>query len=281
MVQAGLAETVRDVGDGPLHVAVAPVTAGGRRFGALTVRRAVAPFDDDEMALLAVFADGVSDALTVSNGRDEIERLRVLEVRQQIARDLHDEVIQDLIGVRLALDGIVHHTADPVVADQVRTLGDELTSTTKRLRDVVAGVETATPVAFGDSLRSLISSRARRQGIGWNIRLDGPVDTIVDDERADVLRVVNEALSNVVRHADATQVDLTVCVDDTRLELLVEDDGVGPAGAADATGMGLRNLRARARARAGECRLAPRSDGGSSLVWWIPRSSRRGPTPER
>ena len=80
--------------------------AGGRRrrrFGALVVRRALIAFTDTEVAVLEAFAAGVGDALTVAETRADLERLRVLEVRQQIARNLHDEVIQDLIGVRLGL----------------------------------------------------------------------------------------------------------------------------------------------------------------------------------
>ncbi len=262
--------------EGELHIAVAPVNAAGARFGALTARRAVAQFDDTEMAVLAMFAEGVSDAMTVAYHRADHERLRVLEVRQQIARNLHDEVIQDLIGVRLALVTMVSDAPDPRTALRLASLRDELDATTIRLRDVVAGLEEAvSPAEFGDTLRALTRSRALRHGIGWSVELYGPLEEIGDDERAEVLRVLNEAVSNVVRHADATQVDMTLLVGDDRVCLVVADDGIGPAGAAGATGMGLPNLRARAGERGGECTIGGRPDGGTRLEWWVPRGPRR------
>ena len=102
--------------------------------------------------------------------RADLERLRVLEVRQQIARNLHDEVIQDLIGVRLGLVALAPDAESPEVAARLQTLRDELNAATMRLRDVVAGLDGAmTPAAFGDTLRSLVASRAERHGIGWSV----------------------------------------------------------------------------------------------------------------
>jgi signal transduction histidine kinase len=275
IVAAGIADTFPTDDDGRLHVAVAPITAAGRRFGALTVRRGAAAFDADDMALLEMFAEGVSDALTVAARREELERLRVGEVRQEIGRNLHDEVIQDLIGVRLAIDGLERQAWNPLVTEQLRSLRDDLTAATRRLRDVVAGVDDAAAAGtFGESMRSLIASRALRHGMGWTVELEGSIEEIASDGRAEVLRVLNEAVSNVVRHADATQVDVALRVDETILELRVCDDGIGPVGVAGATGMGLRNLRARAEERAGGCTVIERTGGGTTLSWWIPRPAR-------
>ena len=54
---------------------------------------------------------------------------------------------------------------------------------------------------------------------------------------------------------------------------MVEDDGVGPGGAAGARGMGLRNLAARADERRGACVVGGRADGGTRLVWWVPATT--------
>ena len=263
-------------GDAAIHMAVAPVDAAGVRFGALVVRRASIAFTETEAAALEAFAAGVSDALSVAAARADLERLRVLEVRQQIARNLHDEVIQDLIAVRLGLVALAPDAETPEVAARLRTLHDELNEVTRRLRDVVAGLDSATtPEAFADTLRSIAGSRAARHGIGWTVEVEGAPDGMGDDERADLLRVLNEAVSNVVRHADATQVDVTLVVDADRMCLVVDDDGIGPAGAVSATGMGLRNLRTRAEMRGGACTIDARGDGGTRLEWWIPRGPPR------
>jgi signal transduction histidine kinase len=267
-IQPGMAEHTA------IEVAVAPVDAAGVRFGALVVRRARIAFTDTEIAVLEAFAAGVGEALTVAEVRADLERLRVLEVRQQIARNLHDEVIQDLIGVRLGLVALAPDAESPEVAARLQTLHDDLNEATMRLRDVVAGLDGAmTPSVFADTLRSLVANRAERHAIGWSVRIDGAVEGIGDDERADLLRVLNEAVSNVVRHADATQVDVTLCVEPDRIRLVVEDDGVGPDGAVAARGMGLRNLAARADARRGACVIGARPDGGTRLVRWVPAAT--------
>ncbi|MGZ4714226.1 MAG: GAF domain-containing sensor histidine kinase [Acidimicrobiia bacterium] len=259
--------------DGRLHVAVAPITASGERFGALAVTRLVAAFLDEDMAVLAMFADGVSDALSVARERTDLERLRMLEVRRQIARNLHDEVIQDLIGVRLALSGLVADPRAAGVDERLRELPDELNHATRRLRDVVAGLDQDTTEGLGVALQSLVSNRAQRQEMGWTVEVDGPLELLVPEQEADILRVLNEAISNVVRHADGTQVDVRLTVGDDDVRLVVEDDGVGPHGVATGRGMGLGNMRARAAAHGGRCEICERPGGGTRLVWSIPRSA--------
>ena len=149
----------------------------------------------------------------------------------------------------------------------LRALRDELNEATMRLRDVVAGLDGAmTPAAFVDTLRSLIASRAERHGIDWSVEVDGPVEDIGDDERAELLRVLNEAVSNVVRHADATQVDV-----DARGRGRPHPPGGGgrrrrARRRVGARGMGLRNLAARADERRGDWRGQARPGGGTRLA---------------
>lgn len=259
-----------------IHMAVAPVQADGRaNFGALAVRRRRAAFTEGDLGVLEAFAEGVAETLVVAEGRAELERLRVLEVRQGIARDLHDEVIQDLIGLRLQLVGLVPTVDDPALARSLEDVRDELNRTTMRLRDVVAGLQEEPAGHLEDAVQALAGSRAERQGLEWTVVVDGPVDELPGDARSEILRVLNESVSNVLRHADASRLDVRLGVSDGRVELTVRDDGIGPAGTARSDGMGLRNLRVRARDRGGECRLASAAAGGSVLTWWVP-----APAPE-
>ena len=255
-----------EIGDDDVHMALAPVEA----FGALSVRRRAGAFSEEQLHVLEAFADGVAETLGVAAGRAELERLRVLEVRQVIARDLHDEVIQDLIGLRLQLVGLVPKVTDRELARNLEEVRDELNRTTMRLRDVVAGLQEEPAEFFEDSVRTLTGSRAERQGLHWAAAVDGPVDDLAGDVRADVLRVLNESVSNVLRHASANRVDVRLAVGSGRVELVVTDDGVGPDGAARSTGMGLDNLRSRAIDRGGACSLDAGPGRGSVLTWWVP-----------
>ena len=103
---------------------------------------------------------------------------------------------------------------------------------------------------------------------------DGPLDSVVSDSRADELvTVLREMLSNVARHAHASHVDVTVAVDDDAVSVEVVDDGVGPEHEASTagSGLGLRNLAARAERVGGSFTLAPAQGGGTVARWQVPR----------
>jgi PAS domain S-box-containing protein len=261
-----------------VHMALSPVTGPDGNVGVLGVRRSDAPFGDADVTVLEAFSQGVGETFAVAAGRAELERLRVLEVRQSIARDLHDEVIQDLIGLRLQLVGLVHRVTDDALARDIEAVRDELNRTTIRLRDVTAGLQEEPAEHFEDSVRALTGSRAQRQGLDWRVDIVGPVDELTGDIRGEILRVLNESVSNVLRHAVASRVDVRLAVGDGRVRLTVTDDGIGPQGMHGSTGMGLENLRMRASDRGGECSLVPGSSGGSVLTWWAPARS-ADPTP--
>jgi signal transduction histidine kinase len=91
---------------------------------------------------------------------------------------------------------------------------------------------------------------------------------VTEQMREPLLKVLREALSNVVRHARATQVQITAAVDEGRFTLTVDDDGLGMS-AVD-TRSGLDNARARAQALGGDLELTTSPLGGARLVWSVP-----------
>lgn len=254
----------------PMFVAVTPMLSSGRTLGAVAVRRSSHAYEEIELELLEAFGREVGESLALASLREDQERLRMLEVREQIARNLHDEVTQDLIAVRLGLVHLVPHVEDSALREGLeRTLVD-LDDATRRLRDVVAGLdETTSADDFVAVLRSITSSKAERAVIDWGVDVEGPIGRLRDDERAELLRVVNEAVSNVVRHAHATRVDVRLAVGDASVRLTVDDDGVGLA-AVSGRHSGIANLQARADARRGSCGVGARPQGGTRLEWIIP-----------
>lgn len=255
-----------------LHVAVAPMLSSGRTLGALAVRRTSGRYEDLELDVLEAFAREVGESFALAELRADAERLKILETREQIARNLHDEVTQDLIAVRLGLVHLVPHVADPELRAELDDRLHDLDDATRRLRDVVAGLDRTTSAEdFVDVLRSITSSKAARAGIDSDVTVIGAVARLRDDERAELLRVVNEAVSNVVRHAAASRVDVDLAVRDGAVTVTVDDDGIGiGAGSASGRSSGVANLQARADARRGRCELTDRPGGGTRLSWWIP-----------
>jgi signal transduction histidine kinase len=110
----------------------------------------------------------------------------------------------------------------------------------------------------------------RSLGFDPAVLLDGPVDSAIPlDIAADVQSTLREALSNVVRHAGATRVQVEISANDD-VCLRVIDDGVGPPAADAPMGNGLRNMAARAEARGGSLTVEPGSTGGTVLTWRVP-----------
>ncbi len=107
-------------------------------------------------------------------------------------------------------------------------------------------------------------------GFEPHVLLEGPVDAGVDNQIAEhLLATLREALSNVVRHARATAVDVHLAVD-RDVVLRVVDNGVGPPSAGDGGGRGLHNMARRAESLDGKFEVRPGSDGGTVLEWRVP-----------
>jgi signal transduction histidine kinase len=103
------------------------------------------------------------------------------------------------------------------------------------------------------------------------VLFEGPVDTATPEPVAtDMLAALREALSNVVRHADAHHVEVVVAVDTTEVTLRVTDDGVGPPVPGQPRGHGLDNMQARAARREGAFTIGPADPQGTVVEWRVP-----------
>ena len=228
-------------------------------------------FQPGEVVLLTSFAEQATLALELAENNRALRQLDVLADRDRIARDLHDHVIQRLFATGLQLQSTLRRTADATVQHRIQHAVEELDETVREIRTAIFDLHTADD-GRGDSLRRRLLDTAAEavegSGLSPSVRMAGPVDTLVSPEvGAHALAVVREAVSNVVRHAAAAAVTVTVEVGD---ELLIEvvDDGVGiGTGAARS---GLRNLEERARECGGELRVLPGALAGSRLSWRVP-----------
>ncbi|HLM63094.1 MAG TPA: GAF domain-containing protein [Acidimicrobiales bacterium] len=229
---------------------------------------------DEELVLGLAAAAGVA----IENARlhEQVQAVAVLQDRERIARDLHDTVIQRLFATGLLLQGAHRLTARPEVADRIQQAVDDLDITVRHIRSVIFELQPVS--ASGDSVRrellAVAIEEARALGFDPVVRFDGPVDTAVDPELSGhLLNTVREALSNIVRHADAQRAEVDVTVSEGSLCLTVTDDGRGIdlAAAAVAGGHGLVNMRNRAESLGGSFRSDLGSGGkGTIITWQVP-----------
>lgn len=253
-----------------------PLTAAGRNFGVLLMgnERGGTQFTPLDVEMARAFAGRSAQTLEFARAEDDRRRLTVLEDRNRIARDLHDVVIQRLFGLGLRLERLRSQLPDPVSA-QLADINANLDETIDEIRNTVFSLR----IVPGDrsSLRAdilkIVEPSTFLLSFAPRVRFEGSVDHSVPDEVAPhLLATVSEALSNVVRHANATDVELLIQVTSNELTLRVSDNGVGIP--VHRTESGLSNLRRRALDLGGVMEIAAVPDGhGTVLVWRVPISA--------
>jgi signal transduction histidine kinase len=227
------------------------------------------PFTDATLRLLEPFAAQAAVALELAERRRDAERIVVLEDRERIAKDLHDTVIQRLFATAMTLMGAIKITQKTEVARRVQGAVDDLDDTIRQVRSTIFALQ-ADPGDHGlrSRVHAIADAAAETLGFPPSVRLDGLLDTVVEPESGEqLLAVLQEALSNVARHAEARAVSIAIEVKD-ELILRVEDDGVGiPPGGRRS---GLRNMAERAEALGGSFTTRGGAQGGTVLLWCVP-----------
>ncbi|WP_026401535.1 GAF domain-containing sensor histidine kinase [Actinomadura rifamycini] len=266
---AGGTEPPLPVPLGPLLAVPLGVGASARGVIAVVNPPGGATFSDGTQRLLEAFAGQAAMALELADRRRDAERLALLEDRDRIAKDLHDTVIQRLFATAMTLMAATKITQKREVRVRIERAVDDLDGTMRQIRSTIFALQApADDASLRGRVHELVDAAAEQLGFAPSVRLDGLLDTAVDDDIGEhLLAVVREALSNAARHAHASRVDVAVDVDDA-VTLLVEDNGVGlPEGGRRS---GLRNMAERAAGLGGSFTAGPRADGGTALVWRVP-----------
>jgi len=258
---------------------VFPLGAPGNVRGVLTVgrRHGAPPFPQAQADVVASFAAQAGVALELAASRAEAERLSLYEDRDRIARDLHDLVIQRLYATGMSLEGTMPMITRPEVASRITNAVDAMDETIKEIRSTIFALQargTARPDLRGEIL-ALVDEMTDTLDFAPSLRLGSGLGGDIRPEVAEqALATLREALSNAARHANASQVDVTVDAgSDGMLTVQVIDNGTGiPEGGRRS---GLRNLASRAEKLGGELRIAPADPGapapGTRLEWRVPR----------
>jgi signal transduction histidine kinase len=233
------------------------------------------PFRPDELDLLATFAAQVSVALELARGQRRERRLQVQGDRDRIARDLHDHVVQRIFATGLALDRISRSLAgtSPDVAARLNERVDELDGTIARIRSSIFQLQEAedgSPVAVRRRIGEVIRSVTEEYGLQPVLRIQDAVEELPPELVNDVVAVVRELVTNVVRHAKASRLTVAIAVA-TEVAVTVTDDGCGLPPITVRSG--LANLDDRAGRRGG--RMTVSSDpSGTEVCWQVPRAAR-------
>jgi PAS domain S-box-containing protein len=250
-----------------------PMLSDTGPLGALVLARSHSEraFGHREVSVAEVFASAAAIVLALGSARQSLEDLRMTSEQERIARDLHDTVIQRLFALGMRLQA-AERLADTAVAERIRGAVDAIDEVIREIRETIFDLNR--PDSSGPNLREVLrgvaAESSEQLGFAPRFAFRGPVEAAVSDELAQhLVMVLREALSNVARHAEASNVDVVLIAADGLVTLSVADDGIGmPEGLS--AGHGMENMRTRARQLGGEFVVSGRRPSGALLRWQVP-----------
>jgi signal transduction histidine kinase len=252
-----------------------PIRSRGQVFGNLylTDKTTAEVFSDIDEELVVALAAAAGVAVENARLHMRVRELALLEDRERIARDLHDTVIQRLFATGLRLQGAARLTERPEVAERINQAVEDLDLTVKEVRTAIFGLEASRRNNGGLRQRVLQETAQAAEALGFDpqVLFDGPVDAVAEEKATELLAVLGEALTNVVRHAQAQRAQVEVTAG-TELVLRVEDDGRGVPDDLVSTGRGLPNMVARAERLGGTAAVRGRKPAGTTVEWRVPNT---------
>ena len=229
--------------------------------------------------LTGIYAESRSDLRALRSAYAALDRLRsseaeraTLEERTRLARELHDGLAQDLWFAKLKHERLV-----PYVPEDQKGLAQEVTSALDSAIDEAkqamvtmrAGDDRDRPLE--ELMSRTIDDFAARSGVRADFSAADLPASLPPRTQVEVLRVLQEALTNVRKHADATVVRVSADVDGSNLHLVVVDNGRGfRPEESTGDGLGLQGMKERARLMGGELRVISEPSGGTTVDLVVP-----------
>jgi two-component system, NarL family, sensor histidine kinase DevS len=253
-----------------------PLRARERTIGVLIAHDKVGPdrrFTSADLRLAEQFGLRASIAVDLSRrvARDSLRRVVAgQEVeRRRLARELHDETGQALTSILLGLRALEEANND-VEVDNLREL---VVATLQDVRRLAVQLRPKALDDFGlvPALERLVQMFSESSGIGVELEAQIGEERLPSDVETTVYRIVQEALTNVVKHAEATRVSILLVRRDATVTAVVEDDGLGfNPEAAGEDSLGLEGMRERVELHEGRMTVETAPGSGTTLRAEVP-----------
>lgn len=256
---------------------IVPLMYRGRGLGVLVAfdrLGATASFDADNERALEAFATSAATAVATARLVEE-QRLHDSIVaaeteRGRWARELHDETLQGLASLKITLT-LAMRSAPDRVRGVLESAVVQVEHDIAALHAIIADLR---PTALDDlglepALRSLISGVAEASGLEASVSIQLGAARLARDVETIAYRVAQEALTNIVRHANARTVNVQVGLDAGRLRLIVADDGLGIS-EIHAEAYGIVGMHERAALASGEVEVTEARGGGTRVTLQLP-----------
>jgi signal transduction histidine kinase len=252
----------------------APILVEGKLWGALmAATRGVEPWAQNAETRLAAFTELVATAIANAESRSELaaSRRRIVatsdETRRRIERDLHDGTQQRLVSLGLAVRAAEANLPPDQddLRDELSRVGTGLANAVDDLQEISRGIHPA--IVSKGGLAPALEGLAGRSPIPVNLELEADARLPEPIEVA-AYYVASEALANAAKHAQASQIEVSLASRNGSLILSIRDDGVG--GADPGRGSGLVGLQDRVEALGGTIKVDSSAGQGTCVVVTLP-----------
>jgi signal transduction histidine kinase len=197
-----------------------------------------------------------------------------LKERHRISQDLHDGVLGKIFGARLGL-GFLNVAGDKTTIEKHKYYVDELQNIEKEIRTISHELKNeilSSKEDFSKIIKDLIEKRSNLQSFNYQFYCDDTIywDNINDTIKINLYRILQEALQNIIKYADATLVVIKITLNNNTIELLIKDDGKGFDTRGKRKGIGLKNMQSRAEKINGSLKINSLKNSGTTIFVTCP-----------
>jgi signal transduction histidine kinase len=258
----------RQFSGAPGSAVVVPLVIGVRTFGLVgleTSSRDVAVADAHEMARIVAEA-----ALRLETAMlfDEVRGVATAEERRRLAREIHDGIAQELSYLGYVVDGLTAdaRSLDDGMTNELRKLRGEITRIVSELRLSIFDLRSEVDVhgGLGAALSDYVRSVGQQSNLTVHLSLSEAATRLPAETEAELLRIAQEAITNARKHAEASNLWVTLVVEPPGALLRIEDDGRG-LGTGRHDSFGLQIMRERATRLRTNVRVEGRPGGGTTV----------------
>ncbi len=285
-----IGEDERSVGFPKAHPAMqsmlgVPIISKGKIIGNLyltdkqstTTEGKAATFTEQDQQVVEMFATQAAIAIENAQLIRQTQQLAILEERERFGMDLHDGIIQSIYAIGLGLEVIQHRMGEPE-QEARKGLNKTILDLNDVIRDIRNYILDLRPQRFqGRDLMQGLDELVRdlRTNSFLKVEIEDCacyLEGLEAEMTVEVLHVAQEALTNIRKHARATQVEIELLCENDLVELRISDNGIGilEKPPDETSGNGLRNMRERASVLGGDIRFEESSGGGTCVRLFVP-----------
>lgn len=267
----------------PGHPGIAaPLQVRGHALGALCIVRQYQPFDPDEARALTLLANTAAVALEnarlIAADKAHLQTAASLAERERLAAELHDNLAQMLGAIRLSADGLTQEIESGQKNNALVRLGNIQTNLSQaytQVRMALTGLQDDSSAGeeFVQELQACVETFQEQSGVAVALTIASPENFKLSPlNQKQALHIIREALTNIRRHAQATQVQLAVTALNGLIQFVIRDDGIGfdPSQTPGTNHLGLTIMQTRAERSHGSLTLVSAPGQGTTITLSLP-----------